>query len=292
MSFIFQNDLIFMIVFGLASFVVAYLWTDKILNFLYRRSLGTREEVIQLMDKMFVEVDKEKVTWTMLLLSFGVGVILFLALWPNVIMGVIIGGAVTILGWSLPKKVLMALWERRSKNVVAQMVDAMTLMANGVKAGLSVQNTIDRVCDNMTGPITQEFRLIQNKLRLGMSLEDALNEFSERIPEPDVIMFVNSIGILAETGGNLAQTFSTIAFTIRERQKIHKKIEALTASARMQGRIMTMVPFFVLAMLAAFDPDKVIPLFTTAMGWVALAIVLVLLVIGGTVMNKLVTIKV
>ena len=292
MSILFQNDLIFMIIFGIAVFVCAYLWTDKILDFLYRKSLGTREDVILLMDKMFVDVDKEKVTWTMLLLSFGVGLILFLLLWPNVIMGAVIGGAVTIFGWSLPKKVLNALWERRCKKIVDQMVDAMTLMANGIKAGLSVQNTVDRVCENMTGPITQEFRLIQNKLRLGMSLEEALNEFAERIPEPDVIMFVNSVGILNETGGNLAQTFSTIAYTIRERQKILKKIEALTASARMQARIITMVPFFVLGMLLLLDPDSVMPLFTTAMGWFALAIVLALLGIGSVVMNKVVTIKV
>ncbi|MEZ4873480.1 MAG: type II secretion system F family protein [Bdellovibrionales bacterium] len=292
MSILFKNDLVFMVVFGVAIFICTYLWIDKVLNFLYKRSLGTREEVMQLMDKMFVDADKEKVTWTMLLLSFGVGVIVFLLFWPNLWVGGVIGSIVTIVGWSLPKKVLLALLDRRNKKIVDQMVDAMTLMANGIKAGLSVQNTIDRVCENMNGPITQEFRLIQNKLRLGLSLEEAINEFGDRVPEPDVIMFVNSVSILNETGGNLAQTFNTIAFTIRERQKIFKKIDALTASSKMQARIITMVPFVILAIMMMFDPNSVMPLFTTTVGWVALVIMLALLAVGSVVMNKVVTIKV
>lgn len=205
--------------FGICVFIFSYLMSDKILNWLYDRSLGNREEIIKLMDQMYVDADRKKVTTLLFLASFGLGFVIFLALWPSIVAGLIIGGAVTIIGWSLPKKVLMAMWEKRCTRIVDQMVDGMTIMANGVKAGLSITQSMERVCANMVGPLPQEFNLILNKIRLGMSVEEALTEFGERIPRQDVQMFVTSVNILKETGGNLAETFATIVVTIREDRK-------------------------------------------------------------------------
>lgn len=292
MSFLFQNDLVFAVIFGLVIFVLCYLWIDKILFFLYDKSLGSREEIIDLMDKMFVEVDKQKITMLMLLGSFGVGAIVFLALWPSVIPGLFLGASVTVVGWVVPKLIIKNLWEKRCSKVVQQMVDGMTIMANGIKSGLSPQQSLERVVDNMGGPIAQEFKLVLNKMRLGLSLEESLNEFYERIPRDDVQMFVNSVNILSETGGNLAETFSTIAYTIRERQKIERKIEAMTASAVTQGIIITCVPFVIIGVFAVLDPDYIAPLFTKPLGWFALVLMLSLQIIGGLSMRKIVTIKV
>ena len=81
-----------------------------------------------------------------------------------------------------------------------------------------------------------------------MAVEEALNEFGERIPRADVQMFVTSVNILKETGGNLAETFQTITTTVRERQKVEKKIQALTAQGTMQAVIISLVPFFLMGM--------------------------------------------
>ncbi len=292
MSALFQNDLILFIVFGVCIFTVSYLWSDKIISFLYDKSLGSRQEVIELMDKMFIETDKQKITLTLLLLSFGLGAIVFLLFWPNVVIGLIIGSGVTIVGWSIPKIIMRSLWEKRCHRIVAQMVDGMTIMSNGLKSGLSLQQSLDRVTENLTGPLAQEFQLMLNKIRLGMSLEDSMIGFAERIPMPDVQMFVSAVSVLESTGGNLFETFSTISYTIRERQKIHKKIEAMTASAITQGIIITCVPFVILVVFTVMDPNYIKPLFTTALGWFALGLMLVLQLIGGVVMRKIVTIKV
>ena len=239
-----------------------------------------------------MEADKKKVTTLIMLLSFGLGFVIFLALWPNIFPGLLLGGAVTVLGWSLPKRVLNIMWEKRCSRLVDQMVDGMTIMANGIKAGLSITQSMERICANMNGPLPQEFNLVLNKIRLGMSVEDALTEFGERIPRQDVQMFVSSVNILKETGGNLAETFSTIVTTIRERQKVEKKIEALTAQGLMQGVIITLVPFVLLVIFLVIDPNYIMPLFTTPLGWFALIIMLALQVIGGLAMKKVVTIKV
>lgn len=292
MSFIFGNDLIVTVLFGLAVFTLFYLKSDQVISVIHKRSLGNREEVIRLLDMMFVDVNKKQITWLMFLLSFGLGLLTFLLLWPNLILGVVFGGVVTLLGWSIPKIAIRGLWEKRCTRFTDQMVDGLTIMSNGVKSGLSITQSMERVVANMSGPIAQEYSMVLNKIRLGMSVEDALNEMGDRIPKPDVQMFVTAINILKETGGNLAETFSTIVITIRERQKVEKKIQAMTAQGLMQAVIITLVPFVLLILFLVIDPQYVKPLFSTTLGWIALAIMLTLQVIGGVMMKKIVTIKV
>ena len=148
------------------------------------------------------------------------------------------------------------------------------------------------VVDNLSGPIAQEFRLVLSEIQIGRSVEEALTDLGERIPRPDVQMFVNSVNILKETGGNMAETFQTIMDTVRERQKIEKKIEALTAQGIFQGVIVTLVPFLLLLVLAVVDPDYVRPLFTKPLGWFALFCMVGLQVLGGTMIRRIVKIKV
>lgn len=292
MSFIIGNEILFIPLFGMSIFVAAYFSSERIIAFLYKRSLGNREEVMDLMDRMFMDVNKKKVTLAMLLGSFGLGVVVFLITWPQVLAGILLGSLVTIIGWSLPKIIMKNLWEKRCNNLVDQMVDGMTIMSNGIKAGQSLTQSMERVVENMNGPLPQEFGLVLNKIRLGMATEEALNEFGERIPRPDVQMFVTSVVILKETGGNLAETFQTITTTVRERQKVEKKIQALTAQGTMQAIIISLVPFFLLAMFYVVDRNYVAPLFDKPLGWFFLVIMLALQIFGLVVMKKIVTIKV
>jgi tight adherence protein B len=292
MSHILGSEIFFIPLFGFAVFIFAYFTSDQILNFLHKRSLGTREEVIELMDRMFMDVDKRRITMMMLLGSFGLGALCFLVTWPHVIAGLIIGALMTMLGWAAPKVIITNMWERRCSALVNQMVDGMTIMTNGIKSGQSLTQSMERVVDNMKGPLPQEFSLVLNKIRLGMATEEALVEMAERIPRADVQMFVTAVNILKETGGNLAETFSTIVTTVRERQKVEKKIEALTAQGTMQSIIISMVPFGLLVMFYVVDKSYIMPLFTRPLGWLFLFVMLTLQIIGLVVMKKIVTIKV
>lgn len=292
MSFIIGNQIILIPLFGITIFIFAYFTADRIIEYLAKKSLGQREEVLALMDKMFIESDRKKVTYTMLATSFGFGLLAFFIVWPHFTVGIVFFSVITALGWQAPKVVMTFLFEARCNRLVNQMVDGMTIMANSIKAGQSLTQAMERVVENISGPLSQEFSLILNKVRLGMAVEEALNEFGERIPRQDVQMFVTAVNILKETGGNLAETFQTIVTTVRERQKVEKKIEAITAQGKMQAAIVTLVPFLILGIFQLVDPNYVRPLFTTPLGWLALALVLTLQIIGLIVMIKIVTIKV
>jgi tight adherence protein B len=292
MSVLLGNEMIFIPLVGICIFIFSYFSADRIIDFLHHKSLGSREEVLHLMDQMFIDTDRKRVTMLMLGGSFGLGALLFALTWPHYGLGLVLGSMFCYMGFLAPKLIMQMLFERRCTRLCDQMVDGMTIMANGIKAGQSLTQSMERVVENITGPLSQEFSLVLNKVRLGMSVEEALNEFGERIPRQDVQMFVTSVNILKETGGNLAETFQTITTTVRERQKVEKKIQALTAQGTMQAIIISLVPFLLLFMFLVLDPNYVMPLFTKPLGWVALGLMLILQTVGLVVMKKVVTIKV
>jgi tight adherence protein B len=291
-GFLYSNDFFLISLIAVAVFFVSYFQSNRLLAYIQRRTEGTRREVLDLIDSMLLDVDKKKITIATYLLSIGLGFSAFLAVWPNIIPGLILGIFLTTLGWRLPQLFLKNLWEKRCNQVVEQMVDGLTIMSNGIKAGLSLTQTMERVSANISGPLPDELNLVLSKIRLGMTVEDALIEFGERIPRPDVQMLVTSINILKETGGNLGETFETIVTVVRERQKVEKKIQAMTAQGLMQGMIVSAVPFVLLLVFAVSDPTYIEPLFTKSLGWIALGVILTLQIIGGIMIKNVVTIKV
>ncbi len=292
MSKVLSNDIFLIVTVSFCVFLICYLYIDKIIAFLYQKSLGQREEIIRLLDLMFVDIDRKRITITMLLLSFGIGTVMFFLLLPNVLAGFIVASICIVAGWSAPILVIRYLYDQRNAKFVVQMVDGLTIMANGIKSGLSVTQSMERVVDNLHGPIGQEFSLVLSQIRLGRSVEEALIELTDRIPVADVQMFVTAVNILKETGGNLAETFSTIVLTIRERQKIEKKIQAMTAQGLMQGIIITLVPIVLIIVFMIVDPTYFKPMFSTTLGLVLLAIMFALQIIGGLTIRKIVKINV
>lgn len=291
MSFL-TNEWVLIPLFGICVFIFVMLWAEKSISWLHKRSLGQRDEVIRILRLMGNDVDEKKVTILILLMSFGVGALVFLALWPSVLMGFIFGCSITVAGWQLPLLLVRLIYEQRCTRFVDQMVDGLTIMANGIKSGSNPQESMKRVVEIMGNPISQEFAQVLYQMQVGDSFESALNDLGQRIPRPDVQMFVTAINILKETGGNLAETFQTIVLVIRERQKVEKKIQALTAQGLMQGIIVTMIPFLLMIVFLVIDPGFIKPMFNTTLGLVLLFLMLGLQIIGGIVIKKLVSIKV
>lgn len=291
MSFLFKDWVIIPLV-GICTFIICLIYAERVLNFLKAKSLGKKDEILKYMRLMGSEIEEAQLTKMLYLISFGLGAVFFLIFWPNLILGVIFGSAVTVAGWSLPLLFIKNMYEKRCTAFVDQMVDGLTIMANGIKAGSNPQESMRRVTEIMPNPMRAEFTQVLYQMQVGDSFESALNDLGTRIPRPDVQMFVTSINILKETGGNLAETFQTIVLTVRERQKIEKKIEAMTAQGVMQGIIITCIPFILGIVFYIVDPNFIKPMFTTTLGLVLVMFMLAMILIGGILIKKVVTIKV
>lgn len=276
----------------LAVGISVYSFVSKYFDKVVSSSLGKKGEVMKYMKLLGMEVNEKKVGQLLMVSSFGLGFLFFMMTWPSVSVGLPLGLIAGFAGFHLVPTVYKILYERRCDVFTDQMVDALTIMANGIKSGSNVQQSMARVVEIMNNPVKAEFNQVLTQTQFGQSFEEALLDMGERIPRADVQMFVTAINILKETGGNLGETFQTIVTTIRSRQKLEKKISAMTTQGVTQGIILSCIPFALFALFYFVDRSFVMPLFTHPMGPALLVVMLVLLGIGGLVIRKIVTIKV
>jgi tight adherence protein B len=281
-----------LILLGVSIFGISYKYNTRFLDWLRFQSLGTRDYIVEKLSLMFIDIPPHKILLGLFCMSFGFGSIVFLAMLPNWLPGLMLAFIATVIGWKTPKPVVDMIYKRRVKKFVLQMVDALNLMSNGLKSGLSVVQSLGLVTQEMPNPIQQEFSLVLSQNKLGVSLEDAFTGLAVRIKSDDVEMFVTSVNILKETGGNLAETFDTIVMTIRDRIKVENKIDALTAQGFYQGMFVMAIPPILGLVFYQTDPDFMRPLFTTPVGWGIVFVIFMLEAVGFFVIMKVIKIDV
>jgi tight adherence protein B len=195
-------------------------------------------------------------------------------------------------GYFGPWAAVKYLRKRRLEAIDNQLVDALGMMANALKSGLSLQQALELVTQEMKPPISDEVGRVVKEIHLGQLTDHALRRLAERVPLEDLDLAVDSILTLRETGGNLSESFQVIAQTIVERKKVQGKVKSLTAQGMAQGVLVGLMPVGMLLMFSVIDVSFVRPLFTTVLGWGMLAVVFVLDGMGVWLMFKLVKVDV
>jgi tight adherence protein B len=279
---------------GLVTFLLIFKYSRNLFTWIERQTMGTRTYILENFELLFIDVEPDRVTYGLLYFTMGVGAFTFLLLglggfWLT---GIVLGCVMTFLAFKVPRPVIDFMVEKRVKLYQNQMVDGLTLLANGLRAGLSVPQALGMVVSEMPKPISQEFNLILQQNKIGMTLEECFENLAKRVPTEDNDMFVTSINVLRETGGNLAETFDTIIGVIRERIRLQQKIDTYTAQGMFQGMTIASMPFALAAMYAAQDPASMKPLFTTPIGLVMLFAALALDIAGTLIIFKIVKIKI
>jgi tight adherence protein B len=192
----------------------------------------------------------------------------------------------------IPKGVLALIKRRRVKRFEAQLADGLVMASNGLRAGFSLLQALDLTAAKSQAPLSQEFGLILKEHRLGADLNEALRHLAQRMPTPDTHIFVNSVSILRETGGNLTEIFDTLAETIQERKQIQTKIKTMTAEGETQAYFLAALPIVLGFILYQMNQESMTLFFTTFGGWLMLMLMGLMEVIGITMMLKIVRVKV
>jgi tight adherence protein B len=278
---------------GFLIFLFVYKYSVFIFDFVEKQTLGTRTYILEKFELLFIEVKPEHVTYVLLGISVGAGSIVFLlfGIFGKWTVGFIIGLIIAFIGFKIPKPIVDMMVGNRVKQYQGQMVDAMTLLSNGIRAGLSVPQALGMVVDEMPAPVSQEFSVMLQQNRIGVPLEECFDNLAKRVPTQDNDMFVSSVNILRETGGNLAETFDTIVDVIRERIRLAQKIETATAQGKFQGIVIACMPYAILGMYGGSDPEGVKLMFTTPLGIALLVVATLLDVVGTVIIFKIVKIQ-
>ena len=181
---------------------------------------------------------------------------------------------------------------RRRRLLLGQLPDAIDLMAASLRSGLGLAAAIGQLAVHQPAPLGEEIALVVRRQRLGEPLEPALEAWRERIGGPEVAQFVAAVSVARELGGGLSDVLARVAATMRERQVIERKIDALTAQGKLQARIVGAMPLLLLLVMTRLQPGPMHLMFTTPPGWAALALIAVLEAGGAWLLARQVRIDV
>ena len=196
---------------------------------------------------------------------------------------------------SLP--ILPALWlffkrKRRLSKFAKQLPEALELISRALRAGHSLAAGLNLVASEMADPIGSEFTRVYEEQNLGIPLEDALEEMTERVPNLDLRFFATAVILQRQTGGDLAEILDKIGHLVRERFKIWGQIQALTGEGRLSGIVLLALPPVLFIVMYRLNPDYVMLLFSDPLGNQMFAVAVVLQIVGALVIKKIINIQV
>jgi tight adherence protein B len=181
---------------------------------------------------------------------------------------------------------------RRMRNFELQLPDALMMLAGGMRAGAGFGSALAQLVQEAPAPLGQEFSLMLREQRIGVTLEQSLNNLAHRMPTQTTILVVSAMRIAAETGGGLAEALERTAATIRSRLQMEGKIRALTAQGKLQAWVVGLLPVLLALVLAKLEPAAMDLLWHSRIGWATLAVLFVLEAMGVYVIRKIIAIDV
>lgn len=192
----------------------------------------------------------------------------------------------------LPRYVIMWLKVRRRNRFNIQLVEALSSMSNAMKSGFSIMQAMEHVVANGESPISEEFETMLHQTRVGVGFQEALRNMDRRVGSEDLTLVVLSIETARKTGGNLTEIFASISHTIRERMRIEKRIDTLTAQGRLQGIVLSLMPIVIGLVLHLLEPGLFGPFLKSTVGIICLFVVAIMLVLGALTIRKIVKIDI
>lgn len=197
-----------------------------------------------------------------------------------------------LLGAGLPHFVIGYLMAKRVKQFTTNFPDAIELLVRGLKSGLPVGETLTMVAKEIPGPVGEEFKMVTEKIRIGKTMEDALQETADRLGTAEFQFFVITLAIQRETGGNLAETLANLADVLRKRAQMKLKIRAMSSESKASAYIIGSLPFFVFGMVWNVNQKYLAGFFYEPRLMVAGMIGLVWMSIGGFIMAKMINFEI
>lgn len=197
-----------------------------------------------------------------------------------------------IVGIFAPNAVLRFKARRRQAKFIDSLPDTLQLISGSLSAGYSLPQAIDSVVREGTEPTAAECGRALAEARLGVSIEDALDNVADRMGSRDFHWVVMAIRVQHEVGGNLAEVLTTVSVTIRDRQRLHRQVRALSAEGRLSAYVLIGLPITMAVYMLLFRGDYIRPLYTRGLGIAMLATAVTLLVSGAFMMKKLIKVEV
>lgn len=197
-----------------------------------------------------------------------------------------------LLGLSIPNLILKIRKTQRRQKFNNQILDAIMILSSSLKGGLSLLQALEVLVEEMPAPLGQEIGLVVSENKMGVTLEESLKHLNERMKLEELGLVVNSISVARETGGDLTKVFSRLSTTIRDNRKIKDSIRTLTMQGRMQGIIMSALPFLFIWWVLTFNRQHFDIMLQSDLGRMLLVVAVALQIVGMILIRKFSTIRI
>jgi tight adherence protein B len=221
-------------------------------------------------------------------LSVCIGFVLARLIFDSALMGLLFG----VIGFFVPRIYVNIRKGKRLNAFNDQLGDTITLLANSLRSGYTIVQSMNTVSEQLPDPIASEFRRVTQEIALGLHYEEALNNMLRRVPSDDLDLMITAVNIQGKVGGNLAEILDTIGHTIRERVRIKGEIRVLTAQQMISGYILTGLPVILGLVLYLINRTYIGRMFTDPCGWIMIGASLLMIGIGFMIIRKIVDIEV
>ncbi len=165
-------------------------------------------------------------------------------------------------GFGLPHLVVGKLIAKRLARFTANFPDALDLLVRGLRSGLPVSETMIVVSREIPGPVGEEFKLICERIKIGKSMDQALQDTAKRLGTPEFQFFCITLAIQRETGGNLAETLANLGQVLRQRAQMKLKIRAMSSESKASAYIIGALPYLVFGLICWINFEYMTPFFT------------------------------
>ncbi|PWG03280.1 type II secretion system F family protein [Sphingosinicella humi] len=195
-------------------------------------------------------------------------------------------------GVGLPHFAIGILIKRRVAQFTARFPDAIELMVRGLRSGLPISETLGIVASEVPGPVSVEFQAVTDKMKIGRTMEAALQETADRLGTPEFQFFVITLAIQRETGGNLAETLANLADVLRKRAQMKLKIKAMSSESKASAYIIGALPFIVFGLIYFINPSYMGDFFVDDRLMIAGGGGLIWMSIGAMIMAKMINFEI
>lgn len=195
-------------------------------------------------------------------------------------------------GLGLPHMAIGHLIKKRVGQFTAKFPDAIELLVRGLRSGLPISETLGVVASEVPGPVGVEFRSVSDKMKIGRTMEVALQETADRLGTPEFQFFTITLAIQRETGGNLAETLSNLAEVLRKRAQMKLKIRAMSSESKASAYIIGALPFIVFGLILYINNEYMSKFFTDERLMIAGGGGLIWMAIGAFIMRQMINFEI
>jgi tight adherence protein B len=180
----------------------------------------------------------------------------------------------------------------RLKALEEQLPEALDFLARSMRAGHAFSISLEMIGTEQPDPLGQEFRALFAEHNLGAPIEVAMTNFGRRVPLLDVRLFISSVALQRQTGGNLSEVLTRLAFLIRERFRLKGQVKAASAHGRLTSTVLTILPLVMIVALSFVAPDYLPQMARDPDGKYMIAAAIIFQILGYIIMRRIVNIKV